>query len=618
MSMICVEYARGKSGLRTRRITPLTPCLSPFNLSTIIHTLESIYQYPNILRLPPVRVGMREYLCEECLFSLRLLSEGGHAAELSARHPLVLQLGGDLSLPSGWQLRRVSELMTLGSVKTEDSECAVLHARLSWPEDRCSPPDVAVFKRQVLLPLMRATAGLPEVCILAAEEREAMLVLLVLLLTRALLQGGRPEEVTSVLLPWTPTAAELTFASRVARAAASDSRRATPSIASLCGVGDGVGVLGLKRSSVRPLPGPSTPFQLPPQELSSVKPLPSEECGLTVCEFFSGVGGMRLSLPSEVSGRPIRRFIAFECSEVANRVYRHNFSGNESTASIIRGGLIETVKLREFEGEYRADIWTMSPPCQPFTKTRGARRLGSRDNRNKGIFFLMEVLLRLSEKPRWIVVENVAAFRDSDVAALLTRVLDHCGYSFREYTLSPIQFGVPNNRLRYYLIAEYGSRLKRQELCLVSGSLPPCKPIGDYLLPESEIPEHLFLSHEVLGAPWAVKRISVVGRADRSSHCFTKGYGRVIDRSTGSCLLADLEGTVSESEEWLHRESLVPFHRRIRLFHPTEMLGIAGFPSWFTFPPGISVEKQFACIGNSINVTVVAHVMRVLFGVEES
>jgi hypothetical protein len=62
--------------------------------------------------------------------------------------------------------------------------------------------------------------------------------------------------------------------------------------------------------------------------------------------------------------------------------------------------------------------------------------------------------------------------------------------------------------------------------------------IGDFILnpgilsPESL--EFLTLPHKALSAYWAAKRLSIVGRFDRRSYCFTHSYGRLYDKSSGS------------------------------------------------------------------------------------
>lgn len=48
-------------------------------------------------------------------------------------------------------------------------------------------------------------------------------------------------------------------------------------------------------------------------------------------------------------------------------------------------------------------------------------------------------------------------FEDSVAHDVLIETLKKCGYNFQEYLLSPSNFGIPNSRLRYYIIAKLNS-----------------------------------------------------------------------------------------------------------------------------------------------------------------
>ena len=65
-------------------------------------------------------------------------------------------------------------------------------------------------------------------------------------------------------------------------------------------------------------------------------------------------------------------------------------------------------------------------------------------------------------------------------------------------------------------------------------------PIGDYTKSPGEISstdtESLLLPLKVLEACWAARRLSIVGRHDKRSYCFTHSYGRLFDKSSGSVL----------------------------------------------------------------------------------
>jgi tRNA (cytosine38-C5)-methyltransferase len=99
---------------------------------------------------------------------------------------------------------------------------------------------------------------------------------------------------------------------------------------------------------------------------------------MDVVEFFSGIGGMRLALSDATKNLqnsfPLKTFKAIDTSELVNQVYRHNFSNEEPWKVNI-----ETIKVKDLEG--KANIWTMSPPCQPFTTTKDSKQLHSLDPR---------------------------------------------------------------------------------------------------------------------------------------------------------------------------------------------------------------------------------------------
>lgn len=107
---------------------------------------------------------------------------------------------------------------------------------------------------------------------------------------------------------------------------------------------------------------------------STMKLWPDKLKGVTVFEFFSGIGGMRLSLPNLILETPISSITAFDCSDVANDVYEYNFHTRKidcerNIQSSLKRILIDGLKVNDVDNI--ADVWTMSPPCQPYTTTKG-------------------------------------------------------------------------------------------------------------------------------------------------------------------------------------------------------------------------------------------------------
>jgi hypothetical protein len=316
-----------------------------------------------------------------------------------------------------------------------------------------APPPIAVFRKQLYVPLREAVAdcGGERLLLLcrspAGVERAKAIVALDLLARQtappvvcregegrvviSATSGGRGpgaegdaeacrlDDVAGAL-DWRPSEEMRTFWERLAHAC---SRHDDPSPLSAARPVDGA-VRGQRRRGER----------RPAHEAveGGMKPLPTVEEGLRVFEFFSGIGGMRLALPTEVAGVPIRHVTAFDCSAVANQVYARNFDsgGLDPFGGELVPVLIDGLTLREVDG--RGDIWTMSPPCQPYTTTRGACQRDARDQRSRGIFHLMSLLRAMRERPGWIVLENVRGFHGSDTLREWKATLRECGYRWAQ------------------------------------------------------------------------------------------------------------------------------------------------------------------------------------------
>ncbi|KAF9427293.1 tRNA (cytosine-5-)-methyltransferase [Podila epigama] len=162
-----------------------------------------------------------------------------------------------------------------------------------------------------------------------------------------------------------------------------------------------------------------------------------------VLEFYSGIGGMHYSF--DASGHEGQILKAFDINTTANEVYAHNH-GKKQLAQ----RNIEAVPI-EFYDKQQADVWLMSPPCQPYTRT--GNQEGSKDTRAKSFLYLMDILPKMTHPPNYILLENVKGFEESDSRDLLVEALTASGYEYQELLITPLQIGIPNSRMRYYCIA---------------------------------------------------------------------------------------------------------------------------------------------------------------------
>lgn len=124
--------------------------------------------------------------------------------------------------------------------------------------------------------------------------------------------------------------------------------------------------------------------------------------------------------------------------------------------------------------KYKADIWLLSPACQPYTVLNPNAK-GAQDPRAQSFLHLVQTVLpqmtASDEHPSRLLVENVAGFevrnytsvdksltnntlQTSSTRHILVSTLRSLGYTTLEVILTPLQFGVPNSRLRYYFLAK--------------------------------------------------------------------------------------------------------------------------------------------------------------------
>ncbi|PIK33426.1 putative tRNA (cytosine(38)-C(5))-methyltransferase-like [Apostichopus japonicus] len=143
---------------------------------------------------------------------------------------------------------------------------------------------------------------------------------------------------------------------------------------------------------------------------------------LRVVEFYSGVGGMHYALI--LSEIPSTVVAAVDINEVANKVYKHNFPD----INLLQRN-IQSVSLKDFI-KWDADVFLMSPPCQPFTRV--GLKGDKSDPRTSSFLYLLQTLPQLTKKPGYILVENVKGFESSDTRNELVDVLKKCHYSYKD------------------------------------------------------------------------------------------------------------------------------------------------------------------------------------------
>jgi site-specific DNA-cytosine methylase len=167
---------------------------------------------------------------------------------------------------------------------------------------------------------------------------------------------------------------------------------------------------------------------------------------LKVLEFYSGIGGWSQALKN-LTDLKFEVVAAFDINTTANVVYESNYGLKPIAKSL------EKLNEKTLES-YAADVWLMSPPCQPFTRNNQTFNRDDNDARSNSLLHLLDLISKLSKQPTYIALENVVGFEKSNCCRTLLNTLLLLNYSCDEFILTPTSLNIPNERPRYYLIAK--------------------------------------------------------------------------------------------------------------------------------------------------------------------
>jgi DNA (cytosine-5)-methyltransferase 1 len=168
---------------------------------------------------------------------------------------------------------------------------------------------------------------------------------------------------------------------------------------------------------------------------------------LNVVDLYAGAGGLSLGL--SLAGLKVVK--AVEVDDWAAETYRANL-GDHVLISSVRQFLDS-----DLQGLRGVDVVVGGPPCQGFSISSPLRRANALDPRNDEIFVFLEAVRAL--RPNFVLFENVPQFqRFRDIngntySEILNSSLSSMGFSVCPLLLNASNFGVPQARQRYFVIA---------------------------------------------------------------------------------------------------------------------------------------------------------------------
>lgn len=297
-----------------------------------------------------------------------------------------------------------------------------------------------------------------------------------------------------------------------------------------------------------------------------------------------------------------------------------SYSANHPDTITLRADL---TRVLEISVPYRSEELVLfgGPPCQGFS-TSNQRNRGADNEKN----WLYQAFIGLAKslKPRWVVFENVKGILETDGGLFAERVksdLREAGYGISAGILNSSQYGVPQKRNRYFIVARHGGDAPPLPPGDAASSLNVEQAIGD--LPDLEmgactdiLPYRCAPQNEYQ-AILRGKLSNVSGNlVTKSSDLISERYRAVPPGGNWQDIPEELMKNYADRSRChtgIYRRLradepsvVLGNFRKNMLIHPTKDRGLSvreaariqSFPDWYKFSGSIGLQQQQ--VGNAV------------------
>ncbi|WP_188207684.1 DNA cytosine methyltransferase [Alkalibacillus aidingensis] len=312
-------------------------------------------------------------------------------------------------------------------------------------------------------------------------------------------------------------------------------------------------------------------------------------------DLFAGIGGFRIAF-EEAGGQCV---FSSEIDSHAKEVYEKNFK-DEPYGDITK---IPSSNIPDH------DVLCAGFPCQPFSI--GGYRKGFEDTRGT-LFFEIARIIR-DKQPSAIILENVSGITSHDHGKTIDTImntLDELGYHAEFKIMNAKDYGVPQNRNRWYCVGfkkglgvlfnqspkkpDNSSQLifefpNTKELEFTLNEIISDKEIKEYEVSQKAQENIEKFLEEFKGSDKYNDDYPIIANNIRPSRCHLSSTG------ISPCLTAKM-GTGGNNIP------VVVKHKR--KLTEKECLKLMGFPEWFDIKP--NNQQSYKQIGNSVVVPVIS------------
>ena len=349
--------------------------------------------------------------------------------------------------------------------------------------------------------------------------------------------------------------------------------------------------------------------------------------------FFSGIGSPEMAFKRLKENGIIKNYeCVFFCEidKFASKSYCaiHDQSPTKNLGDI--------TKINGKDLPY-CDIWIGGFPCQDISMAGIRRGFDFNSNTRSSLGWKMIQFLReIKDPPKVVIFENVAAITNSKMSRTLNlfkRDLEDLGYSLYDHVLTALDYGTPQNRERYFLVA-----IKGKYLYYFPEKIKLKLRLKDLL--EKDIDPNLILSEKV---PFDLEQfvknknynknsklvcknlkdrrrkyvINLYRFIDGKNHCGRDTSSKYNQTArlwsiNGYCPTLTANSTEDTSKMIIYRDNCF-FVKKISPLESWRFMGFSDEDFYKAKSTGLSNRQLFKQAGNSIATNVIYYILKNLF-----
>lgn len=349
--------------------------------------------------------------------------------------------------------------------------------------------------------------------------------------------------------------------------------------------------------------------------------------------FFSGIGSPEMAFKRLKDNGVINNYESVFFCEVDKYAIKsycaiHGQSPNKNLGDI--------TKINSADLPY-CDIWIGGFPCQDISMAGVRRGFDFNSNTRSSLGWKMiQFLKEVKDPPKVVIFENVAAITNVKMRKTLNLFkedLENLGYSLYDHVLTALDYGTPQNRERYFLVA-----IKGNYLYYFPDKIKLKLRLKDLL--EKEIDPNLVLSEKVpfdlhsfvenknytKNSKLVCKNlkdrrrkyiINLYRFIDGKNHCgrdTSSKYNQTarLWSMNGYCPTLTANSTEDTSKMIIYKDNCF-FVKKISPLESWRFMGFSDEDFYKAKSVGISNRQLFKQAGNSIATNVIYYILKKLF-----